>query len=361
MALGTASCGFGHGPFGHGPAGNGPWVSFVATPGFIYAEDYQFATVVNRFDNLTEQRYLQSRDRGLTFTYEFAGADSVTVQQVMSFFIATGGPFTRFRAMDHRTGIPYIVRFAAQAFETSRGPAMARALPAFQMKATRPVTYAQEVWADSPAAWWRFGDASGVSTVADATRSDSTGCHGFFTTGVSLQQTGLLVGDRNASTFFNATSGLVTVGSCGLGSGDIFTIEAWLRRTDTASWARQMICQGFPSGLYLGLQSDQQGQIVGGRTGAGDVLVSSIGIMDTNIHHVVWTKVGLNTSFLIDGRPDSGTLTNQSITGAPSSVGLGAANASSGFFRGYLQDVVVYTTSLMTQRLQAHYVAGVRP
>ena len=126
--------GFGHGLFGHGDFGNGPWVTFPYTPGFAYNGQYHIAVAPHLFDDLTEQRYLQDSAQGLTMNYDFSTvADSAIITALNSWWLAAGGPATRFLATDHNTGSSCVVRILSE-FTTQRGPGLLRQVGPFILR-----------------------------------------------------------------------------------------------------------------------------------------------------------------------------------------------------------------------------------
>jgi hypothetical protein len=96
--------------------------TFPYTPSFVHGEAFGYAVTVHRFGDLTEQRYLTSRQRGLRLSYEFARTDSGVVAGITSWFLGHGGPRDTFTAVDHRDGTAHTVRFAAPTLEHAIGP-----------------------------------------------------------------------------------------------------------------------------------------------------------------------------------------------------------------------------------------------
>lgn len=99
-------------------------VTFPYTPGFTHGEDTSFQVKVFRFDDDTEQRYLQSRQRGLGLTYHWTAPDSSLIQQVTSFYQTYFGQ--AFEVVDHRTGAVHLARFAGDTFSHLRTVAQRR-------------------------------------------------------------------------------------------------------------------------------------------------------------------------------------------------------------------------------------------
>jgi hypothetical protein len=96
--------------------------TFPYTPGFVHGEQATYTVQVNRFQDLTEQRYLLARQRGFRLAYDFPFPSSSLIAQVASFYQAQGGPLETFTAVDHRDGTAYTVRFAAPTFDHVTGP-----------------------------------------------------------------------------------------------------------------------------------------------------------------------------------------------------------------------------------------------
>lgn len=136
--FGSNSYGFGHGPFGNTVKfGNGPWPTFTQTPSYVFAEDISYAVEVLRFEDLSEHRFLTSRERGLVLSLDYARTDSATQQAVQSWFVAMGGQAARFIATDFRTGSQYVVRFADGGITYTHGPGLIRTGPQVQLKVLR--------------------------------------------------------------------------------------------------------------------------------------------------------------------------------------------------------------------------------
>lgn len=98
--------------------------TFPYTPGFVHGEDASFKVKVFRFDDDTEQRYLESRQRGLSLTYQWLAPDSGLVQSVTSFYQTYFNQ--AFEVVDHRTGAVHLARFAGDTFQHLRTVAQKR-------------------------------------------------------------------------------------------------------------------------------------------------------------------------------------------------------------------------------------------
>jgi len=102
--------------------------TFPYTPGFVHGERIAYAVQINQFQDLTEQRYLRSRQQGLGLVYEFPFPSSALVAGITSFFQSVGGPAITFVAVDHRDASTHTVRFASATLEHLRGPTLQRGI-----------------------------------------------------------------------------------------------------------------------------------------------------------------------------------------------------------------------------------------
>jgi hypothetical protein len=360
MAFAIDSIGFGHGRCGKGPCGHGPWITFPWTPGYPFLGTQGFAVDAVTFEDLTEQRILRAQERGTAFTYAFPHVDSATHTAMGSWVQGTRGAATRYVALEHRTGLPYVVRQAGDAWDVSRGAGTNRdTTMAFQ--AERDVTYAAQVMADSPVAYWRMGEATGVSTLTDVTGNSF---HAVIAAGVTLQECGALVGDWDRAlrvTSGGGTAGHVRVGSLGL--GDAFTAEWWFRHTEPDSIAEHAIVAWGGGGLGAWWIKILNGAISTHQNSTGTVYFqSTFPYADNAWHHMAWARsaagVGNGTVY-IDGSSAPGTTANSIRTPSVVSLSLFSFNGAQGF-NGYVDEVAIYNYALTADRVLAHYRAGRR-
>lgn len=359
MPLAVDSMGFGHGRCGKGPCGHGPWVTFAQTPAYPFASTAGFDVDAATFEDLTEQRFLRSRDRGLAFTYQFTRIDSATHTAISSWVQACNGAATRFLALDFRTRRPQVVRCAADTWEVARTVGVNREF-AIPFRVERDVTYAEVVMADSPVAYWRLGDATGVSTLADATGNAR---HGVIVQGVTLQQCGALIGDWDRGV--RVTSGGGTAGYARVGSvacADAFTCEFWFKHPAPDAVAEHAIVAYGNSGTSWWVKF-LNGLITTHQNTAGTQFsVTSQPYADNAWHHFVWARSAAgtpNATIYIDGASANGTLTSSVPTTAVQSIALFSFAGAQGF-QGYVDEFALYGSALSAGRVLEHYRAGVR-
>ena len=97
------------------------------------------------------------------------------------------------------------------------------------------VSYSAAVLADSPAGYWRFGEASGTTAVDSSASVPKN--NGTYLNGPLLGQTGALVGDANkAASLMDGVNDTVRVSDANsLDVGDSFTLEGWVKRSSSTS------------------------------------------------------------------------------------------------------------------------------
>ena len=362
MSLAASSMGFAHSHFGHRPFGHGPWTSFVATPTFVFDEEFSVPVAITRFETLDEQRLLLSSERGLTLGYEFSATDSATIGAVTSFFIAAGGPATRFRFVDHRTGIPYIGRFGDQTLLNIRNPAITRNLPRFPLKVNRYVTYGEEITADAPIAWYRLGEAAGATEWLDATGNLNTGnLYGSPSPASGIP--GLLTNDLNGATSFTG-GGILPDGPPGDPSGtNSFSWEAIIQPSNVSGTIQFVIARADATGLNgASLRwRNSRVQFVRADASTADTIQSApypVG----SILHIIGTYDGVTmrlyvNSILVGSGPSS-----RSLSPGAFPTTLGVSSVPDQPFLGILDECVFYQgIALSPVRILRHYQAMTRP
>src|SRR5690349_13103566 len=105
-----------------------PVQTFPYTPGYSHTAVEQFAVTATRFEDTSEQRQLESAQRGLALVYEWPLVDSATLGGIQSWFLANNGPGTVFQVLDHRTQQLYLAHHADNTFEALTGAAQSRQL-----------------------------------------------------------------------------------------------------------------------------------------------------------------------------------------------------------------------------------------
>lgn len=213
------------------------------------------------------------------------------------------------------------------------------------------MSWASEVLADSPVAWFRLGEARGTSAT-DAVG----GAAGTYVGGVTLGQPSLLAGDpSDTCADFNGSTGLVEIADrAELDFGDVFTLECWFQ-LDTGGANRTLFGKGMNAPVWR-LTSGNQLRIR--KNGVADVATTTTTLSTGTTYHAVVTKSGPTTRLYVDAVDVTGTVTDSTCTNNTTAAQIGAAN-SSDFFDGRIDEFAIYSTALSSARVLAHYQAGV--
>ena len=223
-------------------------------------------------------------------------------------------------------------------------------------------TYEAKVAEDSPAAQFRFNDASGSSKVAD-----SVGSFTATNNGIKLAEEGPFAGSKSGSF---ASSAYAALPSSPLSSATAFTAEAWVDWNGGASYKQAIFDFGSSSTNYMYLTPASS---LSGHPMLFEIRTSSktFQVTATTLASKKWEYVAVSESsggvlnLYLNGEKVGET---KSVTISPSSLGsvskdwLGKSVISGEpFYEGRLSNVAFYTKALSTERILAHYNAAEFP
>jgi hypothetical protein len=223
--------------------------------------------------------------------------------------------------------------------------------------------YSAAVLADSPAAYWPLGEASGTA-AADAAGSNT----GTYSGSVALGAAPLMVGDGHTSA--NFTGGQMAAPDAAalrLGGGDI-TIEMWLKPSSFGAYVciidnvnRAYSLFPNPGGsaldeIYIGF---------GATGGGGSAFGGSAGFLPTSMatgvaQQLVVTRSGTTLTGYRNGAQGTPATWTSGTTNSSTGVTI-AGNPSTGgaLYQGLIGHVSLYPSALSAARVLAHYNAGI--
>jgi Concanavalin A-like lectin/glucanases superfamily len=216
-----------------------------------------------------------------------------------------------------------------------------------------PNPYAIEVAADSPVAWYRMKEASGL--IQD---SSGNGNHATSITGTPVyQQASPITGEPgDYGMGFDGDAAFTVPDAASLDLGDVFTLECWLKRSDLGGGGSGYygILDKGSNGYALGMERSE-GYAVAAKSGVGFFGSGSFPrITDTTTwHHVVVTKNGSTRVMYLDGVENDGhfygdqTVENNAL---PLVIGGGWDLPNL-----LLDEIAIYPTALSAARVLAHY------
>jgi len=215
--------------------------------------------------------------------------------------------------------------------------------------------YSDVVLADSPIVYYRLGEPSG--TTAD--NAEGTAARdGTYVNTPTLGVAGLLTGDADTAVTVNGSTQYIYVAdqaALDFGNGPL-TYELWFKNADTAKNQWLMAKGTQTAGLYY---TATTGVIAWRSYGWGPGATSSIGIADTNRHHIVGTKDTSNNWLLYIDGVDRTTYAGVTDTASSATdLYIGTCSDLTDYADGTLDEVAVYNTLLSPTRIAAHYTAG---
>jgi hypothetical protein len=210
------------------------------------------------------------------------------------------------------------------------------------------MTYESEVLADSPRGYWKLGEASGNPQDSSGNARHVTAVNGTPTYG----QAGPISG-TNAILFDGTTENFTVPDQAGLDLGDVFTIEAWVKR---GSAGGAIVGKG--NGAYC-LRMLSTGETLLLSSDTAEIVQSTIAVPSTGWHHIVATKSGATCRLYIDSANVTGTVTNATCIDSAFDLVIGGDHGGNqDYFDGTIGQVAVYATALSSTRVSVHYAAA---
>jgi RHS repeat-associated protein len=229
------------------------------------------------------------------------------------------------------------------------------AISAVSVPAADAQSYPATVLADNPVSYWRLGESTG--TLAADERGPNPGT---YQNSPTLGATSLLATDTtNKAVGFDGVNDSVKVpSSTSLELGSTMSLEAWIKPTSlaasgsfasvvTKSESYSLQFNG-PSFEFTIMQNGNRRRLPApGAIAAGQT------------YHVVGTYDGTTQRLYVNGA----LVASAALTvGPPSANGnalyIGSWDGAHEFFKGMIDDVAVYGTTLSAARIAAHYEAG---
>jgi hypothetical protein len=216
-------------------------------------------------------------------------------------------------------------------------------------------TYATEVLADTPIAYWRLGESSGTS----AADSSGNNRNGTYVGAPSLGSPGLVTGDPNTSVSFNGTNQSVDVADAPAFNltGDL-TLEAVVNMTGGENY-RTIVAKHDGAGDVSTYELRVQGStgalqfVQRSTTGAYMTVTSNTTLAANTTYHIAATKSGSTVTLYINGVGDR-TATFSSPVASNSRPLRIARRDGSKAFAGRIDEVAIYNKALTASRLAAH-------
>ncbi|RFA13010.1 cell surface protein [Subtercola boreus] len=227
--------------------------------------------------------------------------------------------------------------------------------------AASPSPYTSAVQNDTPASFWRLGEASGTSVYDWVGFNDQVAGPG-----VTRGAAGAIGGDSNtASTFSGDGTGFSSTQTPVAGP-QTFSLETWFKTTTTAGGkivgfgnSSTGTSSSYDRHIYMTTDGRINFGVYNGNT---QVLQSAGALNDGQWHQVVGTLSSTGMQLFVDGvrvGTRSDTTSAQPYDGFWR-IGGDSSWSGSNFFAGDIDDVAVYNQVLNKQQVDAHFVASGR-
>jgi subtilisin-like proprotein convertase family protein len=278
---------------------------------------------------------------GLTTAYgNVAGAGTATAGSGSAPHPAAIGPLTpsttyHYRLVARRAGT--VVMLTPDATFTTNAPA---------------ATYPTVVAADTPAGYWRFGEASGLTALDSSGNANN----GTYLNGPVLGVPGALATGGNTAVRMDGINDTIRVPDANtLDVGDTFSVEGWMKRSSTAQTHTMMI-KGFQ---VVVMNSASLNQVFLRKPNVSTIARSNVGVPAGSYQHIVVTKNGTGPSSVnmyINGAPVPVVYVSaaQVIQDTNSFLIMGDGASTQADF----DEFAVYDGVLSPARVAAHYAAG---
>lgn len=220
--------------------------------------------------------------------------------------------------------------------------------------APRSASYVDEVMADSPRAYWRFGESSGTTAVS-ATETNA----GSYVNGVELGQRGAIRGDSNTAVSLDGVNDTVRVpSSTSLSATSALSLEAWINPSSLPSDTTATIMR--KGGEYL-LRLHPSGGVtfrLSKEGAANELSTPDNPISAGRWSHVVATWDGAAMTVYVNGSRRASAVLRGRLDRTADALHHGSSYGSYDWFAGKLDEPAIYGSALSAARVQAHYAAS---
>jgi hypothetical protein len=228
-------------------------------------------------------------------------------------------------------------------------------------------TYAEEVKADSPAAWWRLGENDTSLPAKDQMGfQDGT----YHVPGVTLGLKGAITSDPDTAVALDGVNGSMFLPGTlfGFGGSPSFAIEVWISPgaappADASDPLRRIVSHRTSApyfGWFLAIDATQRVFFTRWDSNATVASITSSPIAQGQFTHVVASADGSNLVLFVNGaQVASGP--EATITDTPAAhVAFGStSDFTTEWLDGTLDEPAIYTHALAPARVVAHYQAGI--
>ena len=221
--------------------------------------------------------------------------------------------------------------------------------------------YSEAVLADTPAGYWRFGDAAPSTVLTDSSVHNH---HGTYLGGVTLGAAGALAGDPDTAATYDGSNDQGRVPDANwLDVGNTFTAEGWIKRTSDTK-PHELMNKGTGGIQLVEMNAASQNRVLLRRGGVASIAQSTTGAgvpADGAYHHVVATMNGLGSTakIYIDGNDVTQVLApGQTMLNTTFPITFGSFGSAPSTPATY-DEFALYDAALNPDQVSNHHAAGV--
>jgi hypothetical protein len=218
-----------------------------------------------------------------------------------------------------------------------------------------PLGYAVTVMEDSPISYWRLDELSGTSAL------DAQGINpGAYRNDPRLGQPSLVPSDGfDRSVRFDGTNDRVYIPSSdSLSPTARVSVEAWIKPAALPAAGRIAFIAGRADAYSIELNGPRLEFMVARARGRSRLRTRAGLIAPGQAYHVVGTYNGTAEQIFVNGVKVAGAAVSGPVSPGALPFGVGSAGRGGRPFRGMIDDVAVYASSLSATTVSAHFRAG---
>ena len=216
-------------------------------------------------------------------------------------------------------------------------------------------TYASEVNADTPTAYWRLGESAPATTAVD----ERGGANGTYAGTPGLGASGLLSapGETNTAVSFDGVNDLVSTPLTNTSAQlAAFSLEAWVKRSGAPAATQTIVAA---NGTFLRVAARASAASFGFWNGSSSQVVSTVtSVVDNAAHHVVGTWDGTTLRIYLDGKLSSFLVPTGTPSAQTDAFTIGDVAGGTSWFAGTIDEVAFYRAALGAVRVKAHFDRG---
>ena len=218
-------------------------------------------------------------------------------------------------------------------------------------------SYRATVRQDSPASYWRLGEAATATAAVD----EQGAANGTYTGNPARGYAGLLTNDPDGAVFLNGTDDYVAVSDvydfAGLAP---FTLEAVIRPFSLIGSNRVVVAKvdAAVSGWSFFVDTGRNLTLIRLNAGAGPSATGPVTLFDATTYHVAATYDGTSMVVYVNGLPGVAVASSTSVPNTTEPLAIGR-NFFGNYFSGAVDEVAVYSAALTAAQIAAHAEAAI--